>query len=744
MNTHDHESCLESDTLAGGVDDPLLNCLAILTRHWNRPRSIEALRAGLPLQDGRMTPSLFVRAAERADLSARLVRRDLRHISSLTLPAVLVLGQRQACILFDLDVQRGVARILLPELGGSTTVVGHGGDSVPLDQLEQSYSGMVLFVRPNFMPDGRETGPDPVRTDPQAWFWGVLSRLGNIYGEVIFASLMLNIFTLISPLFTMNVYDRVVPNNALETLWVLAIGATAVYGFDFVLRSLRGYFLDMAGRKADVMMASTLFEHVMGLQMSTKPASSGVLAKHLQEFESLRDFMTSATTTALIDLPFAVLFLVVIGYIGGYVVWVPAVATVLVIVAALVSQVPLARTVQSSFRESSQKHAVLVESISALETVKVTGSEGVMQGRWEDCVNATAQSGMKSRYISMLTSNFSMLVQQLTTIGVMVLGVYRINDGAMTTGGLIACSILAGRVLAPLAQITSLLMRFQQSLTSLRTLNKLMSLPVERPRDVEFLSRPTLSGAIEFDRVSFQYPGQETPLLQNVSFRIQPGEKIAVIGRIGSGKSTLLKLMVGFYPPSEGAIRFDGIDIRQIDPADLRRNIGCVLQEPTLFYGSLRFNIALHGNNRPQQSADQTSITEDAALLEAARLAGVDEFAHRHPRGYDMLIGEQGKGLSGGQRQAVAIARALLRRPPILLMDEPTSSMDSNSEEGFKNRLAPILPRHTLLMVTHKTSLLTLVDRVMFIDDGRLVADGPKKEVLAALATSAGGQARPA
>ena len=431
------------------IDDPLLQCLAILTRQWNRPHSEESLRSGLPLKDGRLTPELFVRAAERADLSSRLMKRSLRQISPLTLPAVLLLGQRQACILYSIDEQRGLAKIILPE-------TGEGEELVALEQLEQSYSGFVLFIRPRFMLDGREESAKTRTTDHRSWFWGILFKFWKTYSEISIASLILNIFTLLSPLFTMNVYDRVVPNNAIETLWVLTIGVAVVYAFDFVLRSLRGYFLDMAGKKADILMASKLFEHVMGLQLGTKPISSGVMAKYLQEFESLRDFLTSATLTSLIDLRFTILFLIMVGYIGGYVVLVPLVAMFLIITAALISQMPLSRATQQCFKESAQKHAILVESLSGIETLKVTCSEGVMQKRWEDCVYAAAQSGVKARYIAMLTSNFSMLVQQMTTIGVMVLGVYRIGEGHMTTGGLVACSILAGRILAPLFQITSL------------------------------------------------------------------------------------------------------------------------------------------------------------------------------------------------------------------------------------------------------------------------------------------------
>ncbi|MBF0159180.1 MAG: type I secretion system permease/ATPase [Magnetococcales bacterium] len=694
-------------------DDPLAQCLVILARQWQRPISLEAIYAGLPLTDGRLTPELFIRAAERVDLSARLVRQSLSAIQPSLLPAVLLLDQDQAVILVDLDRDKGEAALILPETGG-------GGEVVPLSSLQQRYSGYTLFIRPLFQFDGREQQPDD--DSPRSWFWGTLSRFWLIYGEVALASLLLNLFTLANSLFVMNVYDRVVPNHAYETLWALAIGVMLVYGFDFILRTLRGYFLDVAGKKADILMANSLFAQIMGLRMVAQPTSSGVMARQMQEFETLRDFFTSASLTTLIDLPFIGLFLLVIGYLGGPVVWVPLAAVPLVVAAGLLAQMPLSRVVQRSFKESSQKHAVLIEAIAGLETVKANRAEGVMQRQWEDCVAAMAQSGLSARFISMVTLHFSILVQQLTTVGMVIVGVYQIGAGTMTTGALIACTLLGGRAIAPLSQLAALLVRLQQSVVSLRALNRVMSLPIERPRNVSFLQRPRLAGSITLDQVAFRYPGQESDTLNGVTIHIRAGERVALIGRTGSGKSTLLKVILGFYQPNSGSVLFDGIDARQIDPVDLRRDMGCVLQDPLLFYGTLRFNIAL---GKP--------FAEDDEILQAARLAGVDDFAYRDPRGFDRMIGEQGRGLSGGQRQMVAMARALLGHPSLLLLDEPTSSMDTASEDRFRERLTGLLPGRTLILVTHKTSLLSLVDRIILVESGKVVADGPKQQILAML-----------
>lgn len=702
------------------TDDPLLHCLAALTRHWQRTQSLNALRAGLPLENNRFTPDLFVRAAERADLSARVVKKKLNNISHLTLPAVLLLKDRQACLLMSWDENGRDARVIFPETGGGEAVVER-------EKLKDRYSGQAIFARPKFRFDSRsKETPDLIS---KSWFWGTLRRFTGIYSEAMLASLMINVFTLTSSLFAMNVYDRVVPNNAIETLWVLAIGASVVYGFDFLIRTLRGYFLDIAGKKADIIMASALFQQIKNVRMAAQPASSGALARNLLEFESLRDFFTSATLSTLIDLPFIFFFLWVIYFLAGPAVLAPAIAVPLVLLIGMILQWPLSRVMLKTAKESSQKHAILVETLSGMETIKTLGAEGHIQGNWEQVVGLAARSGLQSRLISALALNFSVFCQQMAYVGVVIIGVYQIEAGELTMGALIASSILTGRALAPLAQVAGLLVRLQQSMISLKTLNGIMELPVERPATARFPHRAKLSGDIHFDNVTFQYPGQPTPAITEFSLDIKAGERIAIIGRIGSGKSTLIKLILNLYQPNTGAVLADGVDLQQIDPVDLRRNMGCVTQDSLLFFGTIRSNIIM-----------SDPFAEDDSMLRAARQAGVDEFVNRHPHGFDRMIGEQGKGLSGGQRQAVAIARALLPNPPILLMDEPTSAMDSGSEERFKTRMSSITPGRTLVLVTHKASLLSMVDRLIVMEEGRLLLDGPRNEVLKQLAS---GKLRP-
>ncbi len=696
------------------VDDPLLGCLVLLTHLLERPTSAQALTAGLPLVAGGLTPDLLPRAAERAGLSAKLLRRPLQAIDDLVLPCILLLHDRRAAVLVR-RTEDDRFELLLPEAGG-------GSISLDREELEERYTGYAFFAKPTIGFAQRERELLAERTGH--WFWSTILKQWPVYGEVLLAAVLINCFAIATSLFAMNVYDRVVPNAALETLWVLTVGVGIVLAFDFLLKTLRGYFIDAAGKIADIELASRLFSHVMGMRLAARPKSAGAFANNLREFETLRDFFTSATLTSLVDLPFLIFFIAIIWAIGGVVALVPLAGVPIVVGAGLLLQVPLNRIVRRTFREAAQKHGVLVEAINGLETIKSVAAEGRMQRSWERFVAATAESANRSRLLSALTVNIANLVANLVYVGVIVVGVYEIAAGRLTTGALIACSILAGRAMAPLGQVAAVLTRYNQARTALETLNGIMALPSERPPERIFVHRPTIRGAIEFKSVSFCYPGQKLPALAEVSFRIAPGERVGLIGRIGSGKSTVEKLVLGLYEPDEGSVLIDGIDVRQLDPADLRRNIGCVPQDVVLFQGSIRENITLGA-----------PFVDDAAVLRAAAIAGVEDFVGRHPAGYDLNVGERGEMLSGGQRQSIAIARALLLDPPILLMDEPTSAMDNGAESRFMQRLAREVTGKTLVLVTHRASLLALVDRLVVMESGRIVADGPKDKILKALAS---------
>jgi ATP-binding cassette subfamily C protein LapB len=641
-----------------------------------------------------------MRAAARAGLSARIVERPLDRIPDLVLPAVLVTdGGRGACVLVDRHGDGG-ADVIVP---------GEGTKRLTPAELQSSYAGVCIFARPDNAVDDRAGNLES--TLRRSWLWGTLYRYRREYGQVILASVMINFFVLVSPLFIMNVYDRVVPNNAIETLWVLAIGALTVYVFDFVFRMLRAYFVDGVGRKVDVLVSGKLFEHVLGIQLRQRPASAGSFANNVREFETLREFFTSATMTALVDLPFSILFLAVITLLGGLLVLVPLLAVVPVMLVGILLQLPLTRLIQANFAVAAQKHGVLVEAIDGLETIKSVSAEGVMQNKWEQAVGVVAATGLRAQVLSAVGINFTLFMQQIVSIVMVIGGVYLIASNLLTVGGLVACTILAGRAMMPLALIAALLARYQHARMAYSSLNQLMKLPVERPPGKTFLRRSTLDGAIEFNKVVFKYPGQQVPALDGPTFRIAAGERVAVLGRVGSGKSTIARLVMSLYQAESGNVLVDGIDVTQIDPADLRRNAGYVPQDVKLFYGTVRDNILI-GNR----------AASDEDMLRAARIAGVDKIVARHPAGYDMPVGEGGRTLSGGQRQAITNARALVSSPRIMVMDEPTSAMDTSTEQAYVQALLQYLQGRTLVLVTHKPSLLALVDRIVVLDYGRLQA----------------------
>ncbi len=698
---------------AEAIDDPLTDCLIQLCRLYNLPATRTALRAGLPLVDNRLTVELFPRAAERAGLAARLVKRPLGRMTGLELPAVLLLVDGRACVLAALDHEEGEATVLLPE-------TGLGESRLALAELERLYSGHALFARPRFRQDGHlEHG---VASEQRNWFWGTLFRSWRIYRDVLLASLMINLFGLTGPFFTMIVYDRVIPNLAFETLWVLALGIGTVYGFSLVLRGLRGYFVDEAGKKANLRISAALLEKVLGLRLEVRPKSIGGFSKNLQQFEAVRDFITSFSITALIDLPFMLLGLAAIWYLGGPIVWIHLTAILLMGLFALAVQAPLKKAVEKSFAASAQKNAILVEGLSGIETIKMLRAESQIQRAWEEAVSYIATWSSRSRLFSTSVTHFSDFIMNLTVVGVLIAGVYRISEGQLSQGGIIALMILSRQAIAPMSQVVSLATRFHRAKAALGTLDAIMELPVERPADKSFLHRSECRGRLGFAQVDFQYPGQSGLALRQITLTIEPGEKVAIIGPIGSGKTTLGKLLLGLYEPTGGMVCLDDTDIRQIDPAELRRFIGYVPQDITLFRGTIRENIIL---GSPE--------VEDERILRAADLAGVSQFAGKHPKGFDMEIGEQGRGLSGGQRQSVAMARALLHDPPILVLDEPSSSMDNRTETRMKTNLKNLLAGKTLVLITHRGSLLDLVERIIIIDNGAVVADGPRDQVLSAM-----------
>jgi ATP-binding cassette subfamily C protein LapB len=701
----------------GGRTDPLLECLLALAAHHGRPTSRDAVLAGLPLDGGSLTPAIFPRAAARAGLACSIVETGLDQIADAAFPLVLVCQDNEACVMLGWAQDGRQARLILPQLQGGEVLT-------PREKLAQRYGGYAIAVRPEYQFDERsDTGRPP---QPKHWFWGTVLEHVPAYRDVLWAALLINVLALGLPLFTMNVYDRVVPNRAIETLWMLSIGVAIVLVFDVALRTVRSHYLDVAGRRIDLRLSARIMERVLDTRLSHRPVSVGSFAANLRSFESVREFVTSTTMTTFVDLPFALLFLLIIGWIAPLMV-LPVVFGIAAVVLYVVPvQAKMSELTETSARAAAQRNATLVEGLSRLEIVKALGIEGWMQARWEQAAEFLAATGTRLRGLGTSAINAAAWTQQMVTASLVVLGVYLIAGNQLTLGGLIACTMLAGRAMGPLGQVATLMTQFHGARTALGTLDAIMAQPVERPAGERFVQRQRFQGAIEFRDVDFQYPGQGSDALKEVSFKVAPGERVALLGLIGSGKSTVLRLVMGLYQPTGGAVLIDGIDQRQIDPAELRRNIGYVPQEPSLLYGTLRDNIAFGGVH-----------PTDAQIIRAASTAELTDFVNRHPKGFDMPVGERGEALSGGQKKSVALARAVVEDRPILLLDEPTDSMDHTTEERVRQRLKEFSRDKTLLLITHRNALLDLIDAVIVFDQGRVVAAGPRDAVLSSLKSGA-------
>lgn len=702
--------------------DTLLECLLYICRHNRLATTRDALTSGLPLENGKLNPELFKRSAERLRLDVSVKQEAIPALLQPQADITLLLNHNRACQLLKVDDSQHFAQVVFPDLSPEPLTMS-------LADLAAEYTGYALVTKPNFIFDART--PEVGRVKVRHWFWGTLAENKGIYRDVMVAAFLINLFALAMPLFTMNVYDRVVPNKAVETLWVLGIGVGLIVLGDLLLRSMRAYFLDWASARIDVKLSSQIMEKVLGTRYEAKPTSVGSFASNLRSFESVRDFITSATVVTLIDLPFGIIFLIVIAWISPYMVLPALVGGTIVLVYSLSVQTKMHDLSETMYRASAQRNAALIESLVGLETVKSMGVEGQMQGKWEKSALFLSEVGSKLKLLSSSITNGSYALQQIISVAIIILGVYLISNGDLTMGGLIACSQLTSRALAPISQIASLFTQYHTAATSLKSLEDIMSKPVERSKEVSFLSRPAFKGEIEFKNVSFKYPGSDELALNRISFRIRPGEHVGLIGRMGSGKTTINKLILGLYQPTEGAILIDGIDARQIDPAELRRCIGYVQQDNHLFYGTLRDNITLR-----HQHAD------DQAVLQAAQVGGIAEFVNTHPKGFDLEVGERGDTLSGGQRQGVGIARAFVTRPQIVLLDEPTSAMDHSGEETVKRNIAEAAAGKTLIVISHRNAMLELAERLIVIDSGQIVADGNKEDVTAALRAGKVGKAR--
>jgi ATP-binding cassette subfamily C protein LapB len=593
--------------------------------------------------------------------------------------------------------------------------------------LSTAYTGQALVASPRVVSTAPKEDESFLADPSEHWFWGTLRRFTPYYRSALLAALLSNVLMLVTGLATSVIYDKVIPHQAFVTLWWLALGAGLALVFDLLARQLRAYLIDMAGRKADLLVGTRLFRQSLSIRMEQRPASAGGYAHQMGQIELVREFFASATLAALSDLPFIVVFVAMTFVIGGPLGWVPLLAVPTILAISWVIQGALRRAMMSQMQQQSDLHGLLVEAVDGIEDVKAAGAQGRFLRQYEESAVAASAATLRSRRISSWTMNLSAISQQLVTVVMLVWGVYLIDARVITGGVLFASIMFAMRALAPLSSVVSLATRYQGARAAMRNLDRVMAMPVEREQGKRYAERPDISGRIALREVSFAYPAQEEEdkaptVIKGVTLAFEPGERVAILGRIGSGKSTILRLLGGLYRPTEGMVEADGIDLRQIDPADFRARVGFLSQDPRLFKGTLRDNVLLE---RPGADPSQ--------LGEIARLTGLDRLVATHPKGWDLPVGEAGNLLSGGQRQLVALARCLLTRPRILLMDEPTSSMDAQSEVAFLRQLKAATGDCTLVVVTHRPAVLELVSRIVVVDAGRLVMDGPRAQVLAAL-----------
>lgn len=705
-------------------ENSIIDSLSIFCKMNGRPYSKESLLTGLPIENGRNIPilfskynskSLFSRAALKAGFKTRVLRTKLIEINPLLFPCILLLDKKEsdnleACILLGFDDEMKYAKVILPEASDLEC-------DVKIEELENIYFGFTILLKKEL--NFTENSSDLLSIKESHWLWGSMKIVRNVYRDVIIASLLINLFVLSTPLFTMNVYDRVIPNNATDTLWVLAIGIVVIYGIDIVLKFLRSYFLETAAKKTDIIASSIIFEKVLDLKMSSVPNSVGSLANILKEFESIRGFLTSSTIALLIDVPFIFIFLFAIYLIGGSLVIVTISIIVIILIYTYYAKIKLASSVKDSYNAATNKNGVLIESLSSIETLKSLGATGYSQWKWEEATTNIADKSISTKMISASITTVTSFLVQINTVALVIIGTYLIADNELTMGGLIATIIISSRAISPMGQVSSLLSTFQHTKTTYEALNDIMNLPVEHPKGKKFVTRQEYLGRIDFKNVTFSYPNADKETLNNVSFSIEPGEKVAIVGKIGSGKTTIQKLLVSLYHPEEGSILIDNIDIKQLDPSELRKNIAYVSQDVLLFNGTVKENIVYRSPH-----------IDDDKILEAAEISGVLDFVNKHPKGFDMQVGERGSFLSGGQKQAVSIARSILLPYPIVLFDEPTSSMDTSTEKKFINNIINYQKDKTLILVTHKTSLLRIVDRIIVLEDGKIVLDGKKDVIL--------------
>lgn len=692
-------------------------CFSAVAGYLGRPSAETVLFAGIPLSETRIEVEDIRHLAERIGLEVQeFSHRDFLR-GRVDLPAILFrVSQLPVALLAEM--QDG-AYTTAPQEDGRTIIAK---SELAASVISGGVSFSITYAN---AAEGMNVG-SAARIERRHWLTGTMGAFWHTYSKVVLSAIFINLLAIASPIFTMNVYDRILPNKATSTLWVLAIGIGAVILFDLLLKTARASLIDYAGRKADLRISYLLFEKVLNSSLSARPGSTGEYANRVTQYEFVREFFTSNTISVFIDTAFVFVFLLVIYAIGGWLVVIPALAFVASVIVGLITQRRIGKRVAASMNEASQRQALLVESISTLETIKSLRAEAYLLRRWGEHSKNAANTSEKIKQLSAAAGNITQAIQQLVTVALVVAGAYAFSEGHISTGAIIGTVMLASRAVAPLGQIAITLSRLRQAMLSLRIINSIMAQPEDRPDTVGFVNRPIRNGAMVFRNVGFVYPGSENEVLTGLNFSVKPGERIGIIGRIGSGKTTMGRLIGRLFLPTSGELLLDGIDIRQYHPSEVRAAVGIVAQAGDLFSGTIKENLLM-----------ACPEATDEEIIDAAKAAGVDEFVSRHPRGYDMNVGERGTNLSGGQRQTVAIARLLLTKPKIVFLDEPSGSMDLASERQLIKQLKVAFDENTTLIVsTHRYSMLELADRLIVVEQGRIVADGPKEQVVKALQKS--------
>ena len=699
------EKIKEINNKSPNIDDPrseqeLEKSLLLITRLFLREHGIR--KSGAAIRDSvEMPHDVYAQKEAVSALSSLGFKASFGHFKLKKLTKELL-----PAIAFDTD---GNA-VLIKEITSENTIVHVTAESAKkqitksFEEFNKNFSGYVILAK--------ELNDREKIERSGHWFFSAFRKSKWIYFQVMVAAMVSNFLSLSTALFTMTVYDRIIPNGAFESLIALSLGVVIALAFDFLIKSLRAKFIDVASKRADLEISRRLFDRILSLTPSEQRQKTGAMAGTVREFETLREFFNSSTLVILIDLPFVFFFIYVIYLIAGPLAYVPLLAVPLVIIVGLGIQPFLSRITKGSVESGMNKQAVLVETLNGLETVTATGSGKLMKKRYEDALNNQSDSGNKIRALSMFIVNFASSVQQYAQVAAIFFGVYLIVEGTITQGALIGAVILGGRTMSPLSQLANTLSRLNGAMAAYRNLSLLIGKSYNSASGLSPISRPVFKGEIEFKNVSFKFEGTTQPILKNLTFKISAGQKVALVGKMGSGKSTLSRLIAGVYEPTEGAILIDGVDVRQIDQADTRKNIGMMLQDSWLFSGTIRENVQMGFNEY-----------DDEHLLKICKVAGVDDFVGTHPKGYDLEIKERGIGLSGGQRQTINLARSLIHDPQILLLDEPTSSMDQGTEKKVVESLQEISKEKTMLIVTHRNPILTMVNRVFVLENGQIVAD---------------------